>query len=331
VISSLILATNGFLSPIDPLEVAAMGLESKQAPPIPLNIPTFAPAPQIYQGIQYAGGGGGIFIDFSSMFDRQEERKQLRLAFGDDDFDQCAPPVAMMFRLPLGPEGAQASARGVASASWEARLDEGVHQWAVEAIASCGKKRGERQVAECLMAAVRQQLTFVQDPLWADRLEHPSSVASRLLSGETVGGDCATYVGLLLAAAASVGIQGAAIVQFTEGKWPHLIAALRLNKKWVAFDPSSETLEGGQRTKADSETWFLLGKPNATSQDQCQTYNEAPMFVGVGAPAAAWAPVATAPLGNSAPAVSTASSSRIGWLLAGLLLGALAMYFWYKR
>jgi hypothetical protein len=62
----------------------------------------------------------------------------------------------------------------------------------------------------------------------------------------------------LLSAAASVGINGAVVLQTTSGKEPHVLAAVHVDGTWITTDPSDPTMLFGHKRLADNETWFMV-------------------------------------------------------------------------
>jgi len=274
------------------------------------------------------GGGGAWCIEFPGERFPEKTQPSVKLPpFVLPSFDQ-AFRACVVRPIERGIDGAVESAKAVAAAAWQGRLSEAVRDWVVGVVRQARATDSLGRL-DAILAAVREQVTYLPDPAGVERVTHPANIAERLLNGEAVSGDCADHAGLIAAAAANIGMRASLVVQWNEGEQPHLIAAVHTEGRWVPLDAATPGLSVGQKLQAEHEVWVPLPGTMADADTvHVEEQEEEPVFLGV-AGADTWAAPTVrtvapplAPLAlprwlvvGAAFAAGIAFAAWIGWLL----------------
>lgn len=194
---------------------------------------------------------------------------------------------------PRGEKGTKISLEEASKRASEGRLDPRTRAWSIEKLLEAGYPASKKDQAAALLAALRRERAYVPDPTDA---EFMPSAACQLAGCEGLtflGEDCDGLLIAFLAAAGSIGIEGAVVGHSYEadGQLSHVLAAVYDGRTWHTCDPSTDE-PFGQVARPTREKWLSVPGGMVMCDGRTCNRNQAPDlvrrgdgdFVGVGTP-----------------------------------------------
>jgi len=166
---------------------------------------------------------------------------------------------------PAGAKGAKISLNEVAERAWKARMSPRVRAWTTQELAKANASTADRRKkVECILAAYREKVPYVQDPVMGEFMATPDQVLCLDEGGLCiVGSDCDEATITMLAAIMSIGIPG--MVIGSSHKTPvnvptHVFGAFQNEAgKWIKFDGTTKH-PVGKAPPTLREWWVEPGK-----------------------------------------------------------------------
>jgi hypothetical protein len=170
---------------------------------------------------------------------------------------------------PRGEAGTRISLEEAARRAAEGRLDPRTRAWAIEKIVQAGNPRGRMERAAVLLEALRRERIYIADPTDAEFIPSAACTLKGCDGLIFLGEDCDGLLVSFLAAAGSVGIEGAVVGHGYEddGQLSHVLAAVFDGKTWHLSDPSTNQ-PFGQVDTPKRERWVGVPGINVLCDSQ---------------------------------------------------------------
>lgn len=298
-VAALLLLLDGIV----PIDVQVQTQPQPIPEPIPLPTPLIFRSYPIYSSSTYV----------PSVARRQEEPK---------------PITIKKKRIEKGLPGAVEAARIAAASASRDSIEEIIRDLATYAIMVSLMPETDAERVDVILEYTRSVMRYVPDPIGTDRFQAPRAIAQKINRGRIVAGDCADHVGLFASLVASIGIPVAVVLQTDVQPKPHVIAAVRIDGRWIPVDVVDRMKELGETPYQGREIWIPLpgseedGLP-ISGIDHISDDNVG-RYIGVGAASAD----GTVALETTREIAVRRDNSGSGWIwgLAGLAVGGLVVW-----